>query len=119
VLGKAFAQRQGGVRQRKAAVTTVIWTPSLPSASSLALGKEQNIFFENFFAECLQASAQQRANHFFLIFFPSASNKVLGKGENFVFKTILCLAPPGWRSANDCLCRGLSIWHSAKLGKLS
>jgi hypothetical protein len=39
--------------------------PSLPSASSLALGKEQTIFFEIFFADCLQTSAWQRANHLF------------------------------------------------------
>ena len=45
-------------------------TSSLSSASSLALGKEQNIFLKKkFFAEHLQASPRQRANHYFWIFF--------------------------------------------------
>jgi len=66
-LGKGFAERQGSVRQRKAAVTTVSHRDA-------------------FFAERLQSGARQRANQFFLkISLPSASKLALGKEQTNIF----------------------------------
>jgi hypothetical protein len=66
-LGKAFAERLGGVGQRKAAVTAVSRRDAF-LAECIQYGARQrvNFFFKKFFfAECLEASARQRANQIF------------------------------------------------------
>jgi hypothetical protein len=71
---------------------------SLPSAFNKPLDKE------NFFLKKI-------------LFLVPPARLALGK-EKFIFWKILRLAPSAWRSAKDCLCRGPSVRHSAKLGKL-
>ena len=74
----------GKEKQRVVTVCTV--TPSLLSASSLALGKAQNIFSEILFADSSKTTLGKEETNFFLkISLPSASNNALGKEEKFVF----------------------------------
>ena len=55
VLGKAFTERHKGLRQKKVTGMTVMHRDTFfAERLHSALGKEQNIFFENFFAEHLQ-----------------------------------------------------------------
>jgi len=62
-LDKAFAERHEGLRQRKATGMTVMHRDTFfAERLHSALGKEQNIFFENFFAERLQDNTRQRGN---------------------------------------------------------
>jgi hypothetical protein len=75
-LGKAFAERQGGLWQRKPTVVTVIRRDA-------------------FFAERLQSGARQRAKHFFKKnYLSSASKLALSKEQNIFLKKFLCRAPP-------------------------
>jgi len=61
-------------------------TSSLPNASSLALGKEQNNFFQKISLPSASKLALGKEQTIFLNFFlQSASNKALSKGEDFVF----------------------------------
>ena len=85
------------------------------------LGKEQTKFFLKLSLPSAFNKPLDKENFFLkkktLCLVPPA-RLALGK-EKFIFWKILCLAPSARRSAKDCLCRGPSVRHSTKLGKLS